>query len=90
MAWSEVHRLTLILITDPSSQVCSAIRGWVHPIDRQDIVLRDIFDLQHASKTTKRPKPYGRPWDKNTPRVGAGTSVTIAEYEAIKRAAAEN
>lgn len=75
MKWGEVHRLTLILLTDPSSQVGAAVRDWAHPMSREDLVLRDIYDLQHMSKSRKRPKPYPRPWHKEVKKFGTAMSV---------------
>lgn len=88
MSWGEAHRLMIILLTDPSSQVGALARGWTHPMSRDDMVLRDIFDLQHRSKAKRAPDPYPRPWHKRPKTIG-GTGVSIEQFEAMKRAAAE-
>ena len=49
------------------------------------MTLRDLYDLMHKAHSQKRnPKPYPRPWDERPTRVGDGTSMTIAEFRAIK------
>lgn len=83
MSWSEAWRLFNIVAVDPGSQVATAISGWKHPVDRADLVLRDLFDLQFR-KVKKNPKAYPRPWDKSeTKRMGAGRRMSVADYEAV-------
>lgn len=86
MPWSEAHRLTEILLNDPSSQIGAAVAGWQYPLSRGDLTLRDLYDLQHRSKAKRKPKPLPRPWDAPAKRIGSGTSLAISEYEAIKAA----
>lgn len=62
MTLIEAARLSAILRNDPSSATAAAIEGWAYPISREAMLLADIFDIQHASKAKKRPKPYPRPW----------------------------
>ena len=54
MDWAEAFRLTTILAGDPSSQVCAALAGWTYPLDWSGIALRDLYDLQHSSKSKKK------------------------------------
>jgi hypothetical protein len=84
MPWGEALRLTRILAGDPSSQIAASVAEWEHPISREDMTLRDIFDLQHKAAGAKRPKPYPRPWPDKTKRTfGGGTRMTVAELRAI-------
>lgn len=85
MGWGEAWRLTALLAADPSSQVGAAFAGWAYPAQRVDLVMRDLFDLQHKSKTPRKTTPYPRPWDstKRT-RIGGTTRLSIADFEAIK------
>ena len=62
MTLIEAARLSAILRNDPSSAIAAAVEGWAYPISREAMLLADIFDIQHASKAKKRPKPYPRPW----------------------------
>lgn len=66
MTCGEAWRLLGLLAADPSSHVAAALSGWDHPVSREQIVLMDLFDLQHASKSKNRPKPYPRPWKNRT------------------------
>lgn len=61
MGWGEAYRLTLQLITDPSSHVAAAVAGWEYPATREALVLMDLYDA-YAKATFSRPKPYPRPW----------------------------
>ena len=85
MDWGEMFRLTKILANDPSSQVCAALAGWNYPLDWAGITLRDLYDLQFASKSKrKKPKPYPRPWDREPKTYGKGTGLTPEQYRAIR------
>lgn len=84
MPWGEAYRLTALLLTDPSSQVCAAVRNWTSPASREDMVLRDIYDLQHRSKAKRTPDAYPRPWHVKPKSYGAGISLTASEFAAMK------
>jgi hypothetical protein len=84
MPYGEAFRLVTILAADPSSQIAARLGGWVHPITRADMTMRDLFDLQHASKSKHRPDPYPRPWDEQDKHTGAGTAMTVAQYRAAR------
>jgi len=84
MSYGEAIRLTTVLAGDPSSQVATALGGWAHPVSRTDITLRDLYDLQHTSKSKRKPKPYPRPWDERPKHTGRGTSMTVAQFRALK------
>lgn len=83
MSWAEAHRLTEILLNDPSSQIGAKMAGWQYPLTRGELTLRDLYDLQHQSKAKRKPKPYPRPWDVAPKKIG-GASVSMAEYESMK------
>lgn len=77
MSYGEAWRLTMILVGDMSSRVAAAVAGWDGPIDRIDATLRDLFDLQHQSKASKKVKAYPRPWPdkvKTLTKPGAGVT----------------
>lgn len=90
MRWGEAVRLTKILTGDPSSQVAAAIVGWEYPFSWEAVLLADLVDVQVASKSKKKQKPWPRPWKKSDKSKRAiGTPVTIAEFEKM-RARARN
>lgn len=64
MTWGEALRLVALLAADPSSQVAARFAAWERPISREEMVLADLFDVQLASKSKKKPSPYPRPWAK--------------------------
>jgi hypothetical protein len=90
MDWAEAWRLTLVLVADPTSQVCAALSHWQYPLSWEGIALRDLYDLQHTSKSKKRPKPYPRPWDKPPKKHGAGSNLSLDEYQALRDRHQEN
>jgi hypothetical protein len=84
--WAEAARLMAELCRDTSSHVAVAVAGWQRPTTDAAMVLADLFDLQHQSKSKKRhPKPYPRAWDKPPVRHGNRT-VTVAEWKRLKEA----
>lgn len=83
MSYGEAWRLTDLLRADPSSQLASTLAGWEHPASRESMALMDLYDLQHASKSRKKPKPYPRPWgDKDRKRFGK-TDMTREQVIAV-------
>ena len=58
------------LMREPSSRLQAAVAGWDHRVTREWIALVDLYDLQHASKSKRKPKPYPRPFDKIKRRIG--------------------
>jgi hypothetical protein len=85
VGWDEAWRLFTVLALDPSSQIAAALAGWQQPVSREDLTIRDLFDLQHKAQSSRRPKPYPRPWDKVERRKFGGPGVSISEFEAAKR-----
>jgi hypothetical protein len=91
MDWGEAWRLTLVLVADPTSQVCAAVSRWQHPLSWEGIALRDLYDLQHSSKAKRKPKPYPRPWDKPSKTYGGGVNAVPSDvYRAIRARQIEN
>ena len=86
MSWGEAWRLTHELVLDPSSHVSAAVGGWSFPVTREWIVAADSYDAFVSSKSSKghKPKPYPRPWDHAPRAIGSGTSMTVAEYRALR------
>jgi hypothetical protein len=64
ITWGEAMRLLTVLAADPSSHLAAALAGWSHPMSREAMILADLFDVQLASKSKKKPQPYPRPWVK--------------------------
>lgn len=82
MGWAEAWRMAEILVSDPSSMLGAATAGWQYPLTRGELSLRDLYDLQHVSKSKKRPTPYPRPWDAPPKHMGTA-SLTVEEYQAL-------
>lgn len=74
------------LARETSSHVAVALAHWSRPASDAAMVLADLFDLQHRSKSGKRkPKPYPRAWDR--PPVKHGNhAVSVAEWKRMKEA----
>lgn len=86
MGYGEAWRLLMILLNDPSSQFAAAFGDWEFPITRADMAFRDWIDMN----TARTAKPYSRPWVTEARNHGAGTSMTVDEFEAKRAAAASN
>jgi hypothetical protein len=89
MGWGEALRLIRILRADPSSMLAASVEGWDYPLSRGDAALMDLYDLQHASKSSKRPKPYPRPYraEGKKERRGDAAGRNAAEVLALLRPA---
>lgn len=61
MSWREAWNLVAVLVKDSSSQVGAALAGWDAPRSVEWLLFADLYDLQHASKAKRKPKPYPRP-----------------------------
>lgn len=89
MTWGEIWRLTQILAADPSSCLAASLGGWGHPVTREWIVAADAYDAfvsANSDPKKTKPKTYPRPWDKPSRPLGQGTSMTVAEYRAMRAA----
>lgn len=75
--------MTLILSADPSSQIGASLSEWSHPVTREALVFMDLYDLQHMSKSKRRPKPYPRPWSEPARKTWGRTSMTREAVLAI-------
>jgi hypothetical protein len=73
------------LAREPSSHVAVALMGWSRPTTHAALVLADLFDLQHRSKSKRKPKPYPRAWDK-APVIHGTRAITVAEWKRMKEA----
>ena len=71
----ELVDLVAGLMRDPSSRLQAAIAGWDRPTSMEWVVLADLFDLQHSSKSKHRPKLYPRPWPDNKNKIGGKKTV---------------
>lgn len=92
MSWGEAWRLLGELMKDPSSHVAAAVAGWDHPVSREWIVAANTYDaFIQVNSDPKKPKPklHPRPWDVKPQAVGAGTSMTPAEWREMRERLAE-
>lgn len=91
MPWGEALRLTHILASDPSSQVSAALSGWSRPASFEEIATTNLLEV-YIGAHVKHPTPLPRPWDKKAAAIGAGTSMTVDEWKAMRAelAAREN
>jgi hypothetical protein len=64
--WSEAQLLFAALIKMSESRLHAKLANWEYPVSREWALLRDIFDLQAAAQSKKRPKPYPAPWKQTT------------------------
>lgn len=85
MPWGEAVRLTAKLSADPSSWVAASREGWAYPFSREAMVLADLFDLQHKSKTKRgKAKPHPiRPWLQAKLRRLGGARLTKSQLRAL-------
>lgn len=52
-----------LLRRDPTTWTAAELEGWDHPISREALAIYDLFDLEHAVNSKRRPKPHpGRPF----------------------------
>jgi hypothetical protein len=87
MSFGEAWRLTGVLLADPSSHVAAAVAGWPHPVSREWMLSAHLYDAFVASKVDPKKhkaQPYPRPWDVKPKALGAGTSMSVAEYRALR------
>jgi len=85
MPWGEAWRLTQVLADDPSSHVAAAVAGWTHPATREWLALADLVDVYvgaHARKGSTA--TYPRPWSKRERAIGAGTSMSVEQWKALR------
>lgn len=86
--WDEALLLVQTLMRDPSSWLHAAVAGWEYPISRETVALMDLYDLQHASKSKRKPRPIPRPWPDKRQKLGGrarNTRRTSTELRAILR-----
>lgn len=61
VTWGEALRLIQGLLMDTGSHTCAALNGWAYPVERQALVLMDLYDA-YMRANFKKPAPYPRPW----------------------------
>lgn len=86
MPWPEAVDLARVIHADPSSAVAAAALGWEYPLSREALILLDLFDLEHAANTSKRPKPHPmRPkaQTKQSSRYGNTGGRSVGQVKAI-------
>ena len=88
MSWGEAWRLFHILVRDPSSQVAAALGEWDHPTSYEALILADLYDLQHQTKSKRKVKPYPRPFGSaRRKKVKPSASLTQDQIVAALRSA---
>lgn len=83
----ELIDLTHDLMSNTNSRLHAAVAGWDRPVSPEWIIAADTYDLLHASKSKRRPKPYPRPWPENKTKIGGKKKVkrSIKDVRAILR-----
>lgn len=87
MTWGEACRLTRLLSVDPASSICAALQKWDYPMSREALILAGIYDIQHASKSKRRPDPFPRPWPDHNKRTFGKTRMTVDRLREVLAAA---
>lgn len=84
MCWGEAYRLTLVLLNDPTSQLCAAAGRWRTPWSRDSEMLALLVEigLRSNAKHPGQVRPLPRPW--TTPDVA--TTARPALPQAVVRA----
>lgn len=62
--FDEAALLVVSLLRDTSSWLHAKLAGWEYPISREWLLTADLYDLQHASKSKRKTKPYPRPFSR--------------------------
>lgn len=83
--WLHAIHLARRFTSDPAYHTGAAVMSMDYPVQRQDLVLRDIFDLLQEGLRFKRKRPYPRPFK------GASTSYgkTSLQQSTVRRILAE-
>jgi len=89
MGFEEAWMLIQQLVADPSSHLGAAHAGWDYPINREAMVLADLWDLTVAANTDKKKglaKPYPRPFErKGASKKSARPTVSQSQIDAALR-----
>lgn len=83
MSWGEAVRLTERLCADPSSAISAALSGWEYPATLEALALWDLYDLQHMSKSKRKPPKYPRPWGDRTRRTFGQAHMSTTDMRAL-------
>lgn len=82
----KVDRLLRVATRDTSSHLFAATHGWDFPVSRDWILAADQFDAFAQANSSRKPKPYPRPWqDDNTSRLGKTTLSPAEAREVLKK-----
>jgi hypothetical protein len=74
VSYLEAWNLVQSLLRDTTSWVQAILAGWDRPTSNEWAILADIYDLQHSSKSKRRPKRYPRPWPEQKKKIGGKNS----------------
>lgn len=86
----KVDRLLRVATREPSSVLFAAQHGWAFPVTREWMASADLFDAIQAlikvtAQSTRKPKPYPRPWpDSNAASFGK-TDLSPADAREVLR-----
>lgn len=81
----KVDRLLRVATREPSSPLFAAQHGWDFPVSREWMQTADLLDAFMQANSSRKPKPYPRPWrDANTSRLGK-TNLSPAEAREVLR-----
>lgn len=67
--WGEACRLASVLLRDPSSALAASVAGWPHPVTREWVALKALYD-RFLDVHAKRPAYMPAPWDPPPPVYG--------------------
>ena len=81
----EVRDLVHQLAANPQSRFVAAEQGWARPVSWEWLLLADLYDLQRATASRLRSRPYPRPTTKRTKLGGTGKRRSIREVLSILR-----
>jgi hypothetical protein len=68
-------------MAEPSSRLQAVVAGWEFPASREWLVFADLYDLQMAKASKRKPKPYPRPFDKSKTRIGGTKKIRRTQDE---------
>lgn len=81
----ECYLLVAQLNGNPLSRFTAAEQGWERPVSFEWLLLADLYDLQRATASKRRSRPYPRPTTKRTKLGGANKRRSIKDVLRILR-----
>lgn len=82
----KVDRLLRVATRDTASVLFAATHGWEFPVSREWILAADEMDAFLQANSTRKTKPYPRPWpDSNTNTYGKTTLSPAEAREVLRR-----